>query len=242
MEELRNYEYITWNEIKDISISVIAITFALMFAVAGMSLFSDLGEMFLLFMYVLVTVGSGFILHEMGHKIVAMYYGAYARFQMWVSGLIMMLIISLAGVVFAAPGAVYIYSKKITRKQYGIISLAGPTVNLILVVVFFVLAKCCPIYFIPHSIHFDIMEYIGNNVWLLGVWVNFILAIFNAIPAYPLDGSKILAWGLKYWSMFVIVTLLLGFMVFSSEFMIGILIFMLILFVIIKFFSGFFVK
>lgn len=235
-------KYITKKEIYDISISVAAITFALMFAVAGMSLFSDLTEMLILFFIVLVTVGSGFILHEMGHKIVAMYYGAYAQFKMWVKGLIIMLFISIFGVVFAAPGAVYIYSKDITKREYGIISLAGPFVNIVLVIVFFILSKCCPIYFIPHDINFDIMAYIGNNIWSLGVWINYILAVFNAIPAYPLDGSKVLDWGLKYWAGFVFVVTVLGYLVFSPEFMTAIVLFMLGLFVIIKLFSGMFLK
>jgi len=235
-------KYITKQEIYDISVSVAAITFALMFAVAGMSLFSDVTEMLILFVIVLVTVGSGFILHEMGHKIVAMYYGAYAQFKMWVKGLVLMLIISVFGVVFAAPGAVYIYSKDITKKEYGIISLAGPFVNIVLVIIFFALANCCPVYFTPHNIHFDIMSYIGNNIWLLGVWLNFILAIFNTIPAYPLDGSKVMAWGFKYWAGFVLAVLALGYLVFSSEFMISILLFMFVLFLIIKFLAGLFIK
>ena len=93
----------------------------------------------------LVTVGSGFILHEMSHKLVAMYYGAQARFRMWVQGLVVMLIGSLFGVLFAAPGAVYIYSNNINKRQNGIISLAGPMLNLAIAGVFIGLQFLAPI-------------------------------------------------------------------------------------------------
>jgi len=76
---------------------------------------------------ILVTVGSGFILHELAHKYVATRYGAYARYQAWVLGLLFAVILAVTvGFVFAAPGAVYIYGHNLPRDKNGKIALAGP--------------------------------------------------------------------------------------------------------------------
>ena len=79
-----------------------------------------------------VGVGTGFILHELAHKYVAIHYGAHAEFRMWQSGLILAIIlpiVTFGQFLFAAPGAVYIYGTNISREQNGIISLAGPFTN-----------------------------------------------------------------------------------------------------------------
>ena len=118
------------DEALQIAISVIAISLALGIVFATPEGITKSPMEFLLFLAPLfVTVGTGFILHEMAHKLVAIYYGAKARFRMWTQGLVFMLATSFIGVLFAAPGAVYIYGKKITGKENCNISLAGPLLN-----------------------------------------------------------------------------------------------------------------
>src|SRR5207245_8357803 len=58
-----------------------------------------------------VATATGFILHEMGHKYVAIRRGYLAHFRLWIWGLVLTIsIVTLSGggLVFGAPGAVYI--------------------------------------------------------------------------------------------------------------------------------------
>ena len=197
------------DEIIEIFISVFAISLAFSLALAGgydsFGYILSFPQEFLLFVVVsLVTIGSGFVLHEMGHKLTAIYYGAYAKFKMWTKGLVFMMLVSLIGVLFAAPGAVYIFSRRITLKQNGIISIAGPMVNVILMIFFLILNLVYPI-----SLYFSFLEglYLFGiadglvNVWIFGALINLVLGLFNMIPAFPLDGSKIILWSMPIWAV-----------------------------------------
>ncbi len=192
--------YITDREAREILISVLAISFALMIAVAGLGVLGHPSDAVVLMAFFIVTVGVGFIFHELAHKFVANFFGAAAEFRMWVQGLVFMLFISLLGFVFAAPGAVYIYSPHLTRRENGIISVAGPLTNLVLALIFFAVALLSPVYFL------------GMNAWYWGAKINIFLGLFNMIPIYPLDGSKVLAWNIFAWG--IVAAVLLGMFVF----------------------------
>src|SRR2546430_17593848 len=61
---------------------------------------------------VFVATATGFILHEMGHKFVAIRRGYLAHFRLWIWGLVLtisIVTISGGGLVFGAPGAVFFY-------------------------------------------------------------------------------------------------------------------------------------
>ncbi|MBI4225739.1 site-2 protease family protein [Candidatus Roizmanbacteria bacterium] len=184
---MKSIFYIEMDEAKEILISVLAISLALAIANGGIGVFLNLRVLLILLVLFTITVGSGFILHEMAHKIVAIHYGAYARFQMWMQGLLLMLGLSFLGVVFAAPGAVYIYSHNITKKENGIISAAGPLTNILIALVFLGLTFIAP------------LKAGGFDIWLLGARVNAFLALFNMIPIFPLDGSKVFQWNWMAW-------------------------------------------
>jgi Zn-dependent protease len=215
------------NEIIEIGISVLAISFAFALIFSGASIWdgtlfslfsSHRGEFFVLTVLSVVTVGTGFVLHEMGHKLAAIYYGAKARFVMWTNGLLLMLFTSVfMGVLFAAPGAVYIYADKINDRQNGIISLAGPAVNLIIVFAFMALEALAPIkiYLSFFSgVPLDGFGISGGaiHVWRFGAAINLVLGLFNMIPAFPLDGSKIFKWSKMNWSAFLVALLAVGFL------------------------------
>ena len=90
-----------------------------------------------------MTVGIGFVAHEMAHKFTAMKYGYWAEFRKDNTMLVVAVALAaLVGVVFAAPGATVIYDTGrfggggINREQNGKISAAGPVTNLLLCIPF----------------------------------------------------------------------------------------------------------
>ena len=148
-------------------------------------------ELFLLFLGIsLVTVGVGFILHELAHKFTAMKYGFWAEFRK--NNLMLVVAVALAalvGVVFAAPGATMIYAPSISREQNGKISAAGPLTNLLL---------CIPFAAILMLGTVTDIRLLGLNVFymlgMIGLQVNAMIAAFNMLPVSVLDGKKVLAW------------------------------------------------
>jgi Zn-dependent protease len=126
-----------------------------------------------------LTVGVGFLLHELGHKLVAVHYGQVAVFRADYGMLAVAILAALAGWLFAAPGAVH-HRGRLTEREAGLIALAGPAVNAALAVGFFGLA----------TLPLPAVAGLAG----LGVTVNLLLAAFNMLPLGPLDGRTVLAW------------------------------------------------
>ncbi len=171
-------------ELKELAISAVVIGFS--FAWIMQAGFDNL---LVAFGVMLISVGSAFIFHEMAHKLVAQRYGCWAEYRMWETGLIAAFFLAVSiGVVFAAPGAVYITNPYgITRRENGHISAAGPLTNLALALIFLLLFK-------PLPGAFGALGYYG---FVINTW----LALFNAIPFPPLDGSKIMNWSFQVWGL-----------------------------------------
>ncbi|MDO5820034.1 MAG: site-2 protease family protein [Methanobrevibacter sp.] len=179
----------TKKEIRDLIISfiVIALGFTILYSNGD---YSHIG---IVFPVVMIGVGVGFIFHELGHKFVAMHYGYYAEYELWPTGLIIALVSSFFGFIFAAPGAVVIYSQGMEEKTNGLISIAGPLVNIALGLIFFLILG---------SLGDFVYTEAGAIVYLicvLGTRINFFLAAFNLLPIPPLDGSKVLSWSVPIW-------------------------------------------
>ena len=179
----------TGKEIRDLIISfiVIALGFTILYSNG------DYSHITLIFPVVMIGVGAGFIFHELGHKFVAMHYGYYAEYELWPTGLLIALASSFFGFIFAAPGAVVIYSNGMEERTNGIISIAGPIVNIILGLIFFLILG---------SLGNFVYTETGAIVYLicvLGTRINFFLAAFNLLPIPPLDGSKVMAWSVPIW-------------------------------------------
>ncbi|UCF09217.1 MAG: site-2 protease family protein [Thermoplasmata archaeon] len=134
-----------------------------------------------------VAVVTAFLLHEMGHKLVAQRYGCWAEFRAWKFGLIMAILSGFMGFLFAAPGAVYIRGN-LTKEENGKVSAAGPLMNIA------VASLLLPIlFFIP-----NILEEIWTLVLMI-CYLNVFIGGFNMIPFPPLDGSKIIKWNPGIW-------------------------------------------
>ena len=197
---------ITSREITEICISMLVLSLALFVALEGLdSLFTDFNSLIINLGIILIALGFGFVFHELGHKFVAQYYGAQAEFRMWPMGLILAFGMAvLVGIIFAAPGAVYIYAERITKKQNGLISLAGPFVNFTLSIIFLVSFIVLLPILGADSILIR-LSFIGWNI-------NAVLGFFNMLPIGPLDGGKIMNWNFFVWLFFFIFGFILLFL------------------------------
>ena len=96
-------------EITHIIISMIVLTFAFAIAFPKSTVISG-GFKLEDFPYHLLLsflgIATAFFFHEISHKFMAQRYGLWAEYRMFPSGLLLSLILSFTGFVFAAPGAV----------------------------------------------------------------------------------------------------------------------------------------
>ncbi len=134
-----------------------------------------------------ITVGVGFLLHELGHKYVAQKYHFWAEFRASNGMLIFAILMSLfLKVIFLAPGAVMIHGYYMTKEKNGKISAAGPMVNFILAALFIILLALG----------------INNQLTNYGAFINSWIGLFNMLPVWNIDGKKILNWSKPvYFSM-----------------------------------------
>jgi Zn-dependent protease len=133
---------------------------------------------------------TGFLAHELAHKIVAQRDGLWAEFRASPMGLVVSVMTAFLGFLFAAPGATVVNGYGDAR-EWGRISLAGPLLNLGFGTAF-----------------------LGGS-WVLGVggvnptvvayglgllaFINGWFATFNLIPFGPLDGAKVWRWNPLIW-------------------------------------------
>jgi Zn-dependent protease len=187
----------TRREIRDLVIAWLALGVAFMIFLnrgllqALMAGFLPLGVLVRAFTLSMLTVGTGFLLHELGHKVVAVHFGQAAEFRADYNMLGLAILAAMAGFLFAAPGAVY-HRGRITKRENGLIALAGPVVNVGLAVPFLLLALAGP-------------GFLGS-LGQLGFLINILLAAFNMIPFGPLDGRKVLAWNRTVFAVFAALT------------------------------------
>jgi Zn-dependent protease len=152
----------------------------------------------------LLTVGIGFILHEMAHKFTAIRYGYWAEFRKDNSMLLVAVAMAaLVGFVFAAPGATVIYTnpyegRSLTREENGKISASGPVVNLLLCIVFAALL------FATGGLDAAKTGNILPQIGLAGIQINAMIATFNLIPISILDGTKVWAWNKAVFAVLII--------------------------------------
>ena len=179
-----NQKFFSRQEVIDLLKSTIAITIAF-----SILFYNSQNSLLLTIMISLLGAGSGFFLHELAHKYFAIRFGAKAEFRSDDKMLLLAIATSLFGFVFAAPGAVMI-AGSLNKKLYGIVSLSGPFTNMLLAVLFFGLSFLHPIF-------------------IVAVFVNVLLFVFNMIPLPPFDGAKVYSWDKTVYFIFAGLALLM---------------------------------
>lgn len=181
-------------ELRDIAISiaVLSLAFVIMFRNSTfMTTFFRyyLGDLWVLGMFgmMAVIVIFSFLLHEFGHKFTAQRMGMWSEYRMFPNGLLITIVMSFFGFLFAAPGVVYIRGY-VTEEQDGKISIAGPMVNIVLAIAGLGLA--CAFDGNPMVVFFYLMFTLNAS-----------LALFNLLPIAILDGAKIMRWNAVYWGI-----------------------------------------
>lgn len=140
------------------------------------------------------------VLHELGHALAARYFG-----------------IETHGITLLPIGGVA-QLERIPRVPFQelVIALAGPAVNVVLAILLFPIAGVANSYVPLNS-----LAWLSSDLLTRLLFVNVALVIFNLIPAFPMDGGRVLrsllAFGLDYmvatrWAVRIgqVVAILLG--------------------------------
>jgi Zn-dependent protease len=117
----------------------------------------------------------GIVIHEFAHSLVARHYG-----------------MPMKGItLFIFGGVAEMGDEPPSPKVEFLMAIAGPVTSIILALIFLALAAWAKQADAPLAL-FGVLRYLGA--------INGILAVFNLLPAFPLDGGRVLRsilWGLK---------------------------------------------
>jgi len=180
-------------EIQHLLRAWVFVSLAFAIAMTGFSLDARFGVAIL---FSAITAGIGFLGHELMHKYVAQRYGCWAEFRANDMMLGLMVLLSFLGLIFAAPGGVFI-GNNISWRKNGIIALAGPLTNIVFGVLFAGLIFVLPAGLQPLGVY--------------GMNINFWLGFFNLLPFPGIDGSKVLAWNKAVYGIALVASILLAF-------------------------------
>jgi len=176
-------------EIFHILIAMVVLIIAFSFAFATYPPLAHITEVIGYLPLSFSAIVTAFFCHEIAHKYMGQKFGYWSEFRMFPQGLLFALFLGLvAGIVFAAPGAVQIFGRP-SRDEMGKIAVAGPLTNLILGLLF------VGIWYSSSGIIASISFFVA--------YINVFLAFFNLLPFGPLDGAKIFRWKKELWGMLI---------------------------------------
>ncbi len=160
-----------------------------------------------------VAVTLSFALHELMHKFVAQRFGAVAAFMRSQMGTMITLITAFFGFLIGIPGATVIYTNTFTKREEGLVSLAGPLTNFVVFLICFGIGIAVFPGFV-HNVTSTLSSGFVNNSYIQNalnftLFISILLAFFNMLPIFPLDGSKILRWNKACYAGLIIAIFLL---------------------------------
>jgi Zn-dependent protease len=148
---------------------------------------------------------TGFLLHELAHKIAAQRRGYWAEFRMAPVWLLFSIFSAFLGFLWAAPGATLVNGMTDVR-EWGRTALAGPLSNFAFGLAFYAAAV---------ATYFTAIAF--TPYLLLLAFINGWFAAFNLIPYGPLDGHKVWSWDRGIWVMSFAVAIGLAAVSYSAE-------------------------
>src|SRR5690349_12287170 len=115
------------------------------------------------------------VLHELGHALTARRFGVQTRY------IVLLPIGGVAGL------------ERMPRnpRQELLVALAGPAVNVALAILLFLAVRLTGPLPTPSVYDFDVLSSVRGFVYQF-VFVNVVLALFNMLPAFPMDGGRVL--------------------------------------------------
>ncbi len=128
--------------------------------------------------FAIIVAAPAVILHEMGHKFVALSAGVDAIFHasyFWLGiGILLKLIGS--GFIFFVPGYVSYSGASLSPLWHSLISFSGPLMNLLIFLIALIVLKNVK------------LSSRAKKIWYITKQINIFLFVFNMIPIPPFDG------------------------------------------------------
>jgi Zn-dependent protease len=177
------------------SLSVITASLAIAFGFDGIRLLNIIARPLGYSTGVLIGALIGFLVHEYAHKYAAVRESCMARFTLSKRGMLITLLSGILvsiGIPFAilAPGYVRIaFCWGAPREEN--IAMAGPLSNIALSFIAIIVAKSI----VNYHLVYLFTGFADINAWF---------ALFNLLPLYPLDGSKIFSRNIAAWILLFI--------------------------------------
>jgi Zn-dependent protease len=175
-------------ELAHLTIAFLVLTFDFVLLYGGLVVYDVPTELFLIGVAAAAAL-TGFVAHEMAHKVSAQRRGYWAEFRLSVLGLVFSVITAAFGFLFAAPGATMIGGDA-DSDDMGRIAFAGPATNFVFAIVFLGGAFVAGAFSAGALLSFILLFLAYINSWF---------AAFNMIPLGPLDGAKVYRWSGAVW-------------------------------------------
>jgi hypothetical protein len=177
-QQIQRKVYMSLKEAKHLAVAALLVVGIGFSIVIYSDFFGFLGWTWTMASVFALSITVSFLIHEMGHKVIAQRRGFWAEFRLTTWGAIITALSVISPIRLIAPGAVMI-SGPSQKKEIAKISIAGPSINIALCSVFLG-ASLVPSSWISL---FAIVAYIysyNKVVWA----IIFAVAIAVAVPSY----------------------------------------------------------
>ncbi|ARM77132.1 peptidase M50 [Acidianus manzaensis] len=146
--------------------------------------------------------------HELAHRQVARRYGCLSRFTLSFTGFLATTLINLIaffGLVFFSGYTLIscVFSMR-DRKLDGITAAAGPITNIGISILSYIIAASIP----ATSTSILLLNYLFFYISEF----NAVVAFFNLLPFWVLDGLKVFRWNIAVWGVLIAISLVLMFL------------------------------